>query len=431
MLGHSCICLLILGFIACQGFIPTFFYRYSLRILPNYGFDPSIQKSLVKEIVSSGEELSNDVEIRIKNGVATKVYRPVNLVDFDIVLQAVKCYRQIYNCSVMPYKFEVPHSSDWPSNLHGFRLGRTLLYYIKSHDFFRNHLNEARELKLAGFTPDLSSFLDEWSVVRLGLIRYKEIYGNIRVPVVFVIPKSPEWPPLTWELKLGARFSAIRCAGRYIKDHPDRKKFLDDLGAEWSSYDRLEKPEWLTTEFPKIFRCLQCYQEKVSSCFCSEPSFVVPSEFPWPRDAWGLELGKIIEYFRKEIKFIHFHCPKVHRALANMKFSWSLKRINVVYQNYLDFCSCLELLAQMYPLDQGAMVPRRFRIPKNSSFPKSCWNIQVHKKFKDIVRFDAVTRIYYGSLYVYLYCMIAFLFVCFLILLIYLNMVETRCCRFH
>ena len=52
---------------------------------------------------------------------------------------------------------------------------------------------------------------------------YKEIHGDLRIPSKFVVPDEGKWPRLSRNLKLGVRVAAMRSAGRYVKDHPDRK----------------------------------------------------------------------------------------------------------------------------------------------------------------------------------------------------------------
>ena len=52
---------------------------------------------------------------------------------------------------------------------------------------------------------------------------YEEIHGDLRIPSKFVVPDERKWPRLSRNLKLGVRVAAMRSAGRYVKDHPERK----------------------------------------------------------------------------------------------------------------------------------------------------------------------------------------------------------------
>lgn len=71
----------------------------------------------------------------------------------------------------------------------------------------------------------------DWTVLYRGLVAYKEKFGHIRVPAKFIVPEDDtQWPRITRGLKLGPKTAAIRSIGRYVKDSPDRKKRLDELG---------------------------------------------------------------------------------------------------------------------------------------------------------------------------------------------------------
>ena len=57
------------------------------------------------------------------------------------------------------------------------------------------------------------------------------------MPSKFVVPDDDTWPRLSRNVKLGVRIAAIRSAGRYVKDHPERKAELDNMGFEWRLRD--------------------------------------------------------------------------------------------------------------------------------------------------------------------------------------------------
>ena len=67
---------------------------------------------------------------------------------------------------------------------------------------------------------------------------YLAKHGDTQVPFPFVVPDGDaEWPEQAWGVKLGARVRAIRTQGTFVKNNPERRKLLDDLGFEWQSKD--------------------------------------------------------------------------------------------------------------------------------------------------------------------------------------------------
>lgn len=72
-----------------------------------------------------------------------------------------------------------------------------------------------------------------WANVFLGLETYKKINGDLLIPQPFVIPNEPEWPEQVWGLRLGARVNAIRSQNTFIKNNPERREMLVELGFVW------------------------------------------------------------------------------------------------------------------------------------------------------------------------------------------------------
>jgi hypothetical protein len=76
----------------------------------------------------------------------------------------------------------------------------------------------------------VTSLVDDWALIVASMRSFLGLNGHLRISAKFEVPPSPPWPRLAWGLKLGVRVAAIRSAGRYVKDHPERKRSLDELG---------------------------------------------------------------------------------------------------------------------------------------------------------------------------------------------------------
>ena len=157
---------------------------------------------------------------------------------FDDILLAMISYKKHVDESItIPSDFKVPSEEPWPQSTHGLNLGQ-YAELIQKRDKTLN-LNDEKEQKLIdiGFaleeTPRKAFSKKRFDIVYAALKCYKELYNDLRVPQVFVVPSEEPWPEETWELKLGARVNAIRCQGTLITKDMKRRKLLDDLGFIW------------------------------------------------------------------------------------------------------------------------------------------------------------------------------------------------------
>ena len=146
----------------------------------------------------------------------------------------------------MPKNFVVPRTPYWPELAHGLPLGARVVALrarsIHALDTERAETAERVEvLTRLGFewqkanAPATSKRFD---IVLSALKAYLAKHGDTQVPFPFVVPDGDaEWPEQAWGVKLGARVRAIRTQGTFVKNNPERRKLLDDLGFEWQSKD--------------------------------------------------------------------------------------------------------------------------------------------------------------------------------------------------
>jgi hypothetical protein len=201
-------------------------------------------------------------------------------------------------------------------------------------------------------------------MIREAMRTYKKIYGDLRVPSKFEVPGSDQWPRFCRNLKLGVRIAAIRSAGRYVKDRPERKQELDELGFEWRLRDNTYKQQVVDDLFDQVYDALVCFKDTVDGELNVPIDFVVPSEEPWPESSWGLNLGGQVQAIRDKDKLVFGHEDR-EKKLNDLGFQWeesgramfSRKRFDIVYR----------ALATYKEKFGDLMVPQAFVVPLDDS----------------------------------------------------------------
>ena len=288
----------------------------------------------------------------------------VVLDDFDDIVEAIRIFRTVFGDFDIPVKFEVPNENPWPSTLQGLRLGRRLEKLLNTEDFFTKHSDKVNELAKMGFRPNSNSLVDDWRIIHDALQIYKDLYGNLRVPAKFEVPDETPWPRYCRTVKLGVRVAAMRSAGRYVKDHPSRKKDLDKLGFEWRLRDNTYKQQVNDEQFELVLEALAVYKGAVDTDLNAMPlDFVVPASSPWPESTHGLQLGEQVKAIRDKDKLIFGNAEREKR-LAELGLEidgdsggrsvYSKKRFEIVF-------SGLKVYKQVYG---DLMVPQAFVIPE-------------------------------------------------------------------
>jgi hypothetical protein len=240
----------------------------------------------MERIYNRGDNFNNDKNI-------------ILLDDFDHILDAIYIYKKTFGDVNIPVKFEVPNSSPWPLHLHGLRLGKRLEKLLSTPEFYIEYPDKVEELEKLGFKADISTLIDDWDLIFQSMKLYRELYGDLRIPSKYVIPDEEPWPRLCRNLKLGVRIAAMRSAGRYVKDHPERKALLDSLGFEWRIRDNTYRQQVVEEFFDQIYEALVIYKN-IHGDLDIPAAYVVPEEKEWPKTLWGIALGNQAISLRKK-----------------------------------------------------------------------------------------------------------------------------------
>lgn len=290
---------------------------------------------------------------------------------FEQFLQALAIYKEVYGELIIPNKFQVPNESPWPAELYGFKLGKRLQRLLIS-DFFINKYPEKKNALLQiGLNLSLDCLIDDWDIIYKALVKYKEIYGDVRVPNKYIVPREETWPKLCWDMKLGLKLSSIRSTGRYVKDDNNRKKQLDELGFEWRLRDHTHKQQLGEQLFEQIYEALVLYKENIDAELNVSPSYVIPADETWPEHLWNLKLGEYVQSIKDKDKLVFGHEEREKRLKElGLTFEES-KKIRNSIKRFEMVCKALEVYKNIYG---DLLVPQAFTVPSDDAQ----WDEELH-----------------------------------------------------
>lgn len=302
---------------------------------------------------------------------------PLNIVDFDQILQAIENFKAVHGSLDIPLRFVVPTSSTWPKELHGFQLGRRLEQLQTSNEFYRDHSEKVEALGKVGWDMRRSKLVDEWVIVMRGLRTYKQIYGDTRVPVKFIVPNESPWDPVCRNDLLGVRVSTMRSTGRYVKKNPARKAELDALGFEWAVRGIVgsEKTRIEEERFDKVVHTIQLYQQLHGRDATLPSDFIVPSEPPWPEYLHDFTAG----YFVSQMLTTHtMLTDRPDRMEALEKLGYTLAKIQTNADTAdAQFAAIYSALVVYKQIFGDLLVPHKFRVPAEEPWPAETWGMHL------------------------------------------------------
>ena len=276
--------------------------------------------------------------------------------EYNLVLSALMTHSSLNNGSVMVHsKFVVPFGDDvWPKATWGIPLGKCVHRIRVRGDYLngQNAMARRRQLDALGFVWDAHelAFLRVYRALKhfrklekAKLVGTAREYRILRVPSKFVVPMGEEqgWPEDLWGLQLGAKCAAIRQKELYVKNNPERRRALEELGFQWSGNATLG---WL-----EVIHAAAIYSRLHGRNLDVPTKFVVPppphvsgnendtgdvtsiypgeTEWPWPEHLWGLTLGQRLKDIRLRGAYLNGDTASSRRAqLDALGFNWSPKR---------------------------------------------------------------------------------------------------------
>ncbi|CAM9193682.1 unnamed protein product [Chrysoparadoxa australica] len=157
---------------------------------------------------------------------------------FEDILDSLQVYKQIHGDFNIPTTYKVPEEPPWPERLYSIPLGARIIT-MREHGLYTDAQPERQQmLQDIGFDFTGQNLATETKFRKIydALRFYAELYGQVDVPQDYVVPSEDEvWPMDFWDMKLGQRVNSIRKSGTFVKNHPSRRRLLDELGFLWEA----------------------------------------------------------------------------------------------------------------------------------------------------------------------------------------------------
>ena len=206
--------------------------------------------------------------------------------EYQLMKSTLIFYKQLYGNYTVPATFSVPFNSIiWPKVMWSVKLGLAVSK-IRSGTLY---VERREELQGIGFFT--TSREGTYWIVRMALLNYKKIYGDMMVPSDLIIPHySYLWRKETWGLQLGDAVSNIRSLRSYF----DRKEDLLSIGFCYHP---------LKAKFELVKRTLLRFHELYGD-YLVPPKFIIPyNSNLWAKEAWELKLGLMVKRIRSGKEF--------------------------------------------------------------------------------------------------------------------------------
>eukprot|EP00937_MAST-01D_sp_MAST-1D-sp2_P002301 g2301.t1 len=271
------------------------------------------------------------------------------------VLMALRAYSEIYGDLEVAKTFVVPANAPWPEPSWGMKLGSRVSDIRSVGAYGAGSTEKRAALDELGFV--WNHFDLRWGEVYAALRAYRDMNGDLQVPIAFVVPAEAPWPEQVWGMRLGKRVHIIRACNTYVERRPERRRQLDELGFVWGEHHR----RWTES----------CAALKVYGEICGDlkvpAHFVVPSEAPWPAQHWGMPLGERVIGIRQG-RYVE-GCPARREQLDALGFVWSVsdrtwEEVHAVLQAYRD-------------LHGDLFVPNTFVVPSEAPWPEVAWGLKL------------------------------------------------------
>ncbi|RQM17693.1 hypothetical protein DD237_000705 [Peronospora effusa] len=234
-------------------------------------------------------------------------FRLVDKAWVESIFPALEVFSTQYGHCDVWQDFVVPLEEPWPTDSWGLKLGDTVKNIRRGA--YDTQVQAARkELDALGFVWNARHRVEKFvrSVVIPALTTYQRLHGNdALVTTDFVVPdRDSNWPVLSRGFKLGQWITRVRSG--QVALSPKLRSELDKVGFVWRSYDR----RWTDILLPAF----QAYAElHGGTCASMSTKFTVPPEAPYPRTAWGVNLGGALWHIRNGDSYVN--CEDKQREL--------------------------------------------------------------------------------------------------------------------
>lgn len=268
---------------------------------------------------------------------------------YDIHLVALLNYKKLTGDMLVPYKFVVPENSDWPSETWKLNLG-VFVGDVRNRTFYADRNEELRNL---GFEFELKfNKRYGYDLVKKAMLRYKELYGNMLITSVYLVPDTEEWPTSMRGMKLGCIVNNVRRGSSYA----DKRQELIEIGFDFESQHKYG--------YDLVKQGLIRYKE-INGHINVPARFSIPNNHAeWPSELWNIKLGTVVHDIRRG------SYAEKREELLQLGFVYVLRK-------KFDY-ECVKIAVYKYrELNHGdTRVPKVYNIPQNDPwYPEETWGM--------------------------------------------------------
>jgi len=227
-----------------------------------------------------------DVEDDDSSTSATTVVSQQILTGYELVRETLFIYQEITGDLLVPKRFIIPLEDDrFPVGMRGRSLGN-IVYAIRNKDAYKEH---KEELIAMGFDYTNCERRIDFNTVKETLLVYQEIYGNLSIPVAYIIPVEEErFPKKIRGKAFGKMIVKIR-NNHAFKEH---KEELIAMGLE------IYENSKALIDFELIKQSLIVYKERYGDLLVPK-RFIIPiDDEAYPIKMRGKLLGRMVSKIR-------------------------------------------------------------------------------------------------------------------------------------
>ena len=160
---------------------------------------------------------------------------------------------------------------------------------MKDLRYGRVFADRKEDLEKIGFDFTSIRKKNDFSVIYRALMKYKELFGDLLVPQLFVIPSdSSDWPVDLWGINLGSYVGRIR--GGYFSD---KKEELLSIGFSFCVRKKFD--------YDSVKCAINCYKKLYGSTCIPETYKIVVGMKIFPEKTWGMWLGRYVRKIKSGV----------------------------------------------------------------------------------------------------------------------------------
>lgn len=327
------------------------------------------------------------------------VVTPTNLsLSYASALEVLRAYHDQHNDLVLPRRFIVPATLEYPKEWHGIDLPSTVYTMRWWQLHVRQHPQRVAELNTLGFVWE--RLQPKWNLILAALITYSSLYGDLLVPASFVVPHDDEFtdfPKATWGIKLGKCVYRMRLRHDFLKGikGATRRSQLNQLCFVWDVKEYVfEKFCAALLHYAKLQQQADNNSEIFEKSLKVPSNFIVPSDSSWPRGLWAYPLGHKCTAVRQKGLYVKGDEGRQAR-LAEIGFSW----VGNASRGWYEVVHAAAIYSQIHQR-QISNIPTNYRVPgppqmKSNGFyvgstadawpwPETLWDFPLGQRLKDV-----------------------------------------------